>query len=141
VGPQLGGRGGAFTVRTTPCWSDGQRADALTPRSSATGVQSFLPELRDGAIESRTHPDRFPEQPRAGPFVANLSGFLLGLVYRLPGLRLGAGDPSTWPSRPVVLPAGWEAIEVERLWVHGRPARLIARHGEERAQLEVACKQ
>jgi hypothetical protein len=82
-------------------------------------------------------PDRFPEQPRAGPFVANLSGFLLGLVYGLPGLRLGPGDPSTWPSRPVVLPAGWEAIEVERLWVRGRPARLTARHGEQRAQLEM----
>jgi hypothetical protein len=47
-------------------------------------------------------PDRFPDQPRAGPFVANLSGFLLALVSGLPGLRLGPGDPSTWPSRRVV---------------------------------------
>lgn len=83
-------------------------------------------------------PDVFPEQPRAGPFVANLSGFLLSLVYGLPGLRLGPGDPSTWPSRPVILPQGWTAIEVDRLWVHGQPARLIARHGEERARLEVS---
>jgi hypothetical protein len=30
---------------------------------------------------------------------------------------------------------------VERLWVHDRPARLVARHGEERAQLELASGQ
>ena len=81
-------------------------------------------------------PDKFPDQPRAGPFVANLSGFLLSVLYGLPGLHLGPGQPLTWPSRPVVLPDGWNAIEVERVWVHGRPARLIARHGDERARLD-----
>jgi hypothetical protein len=30
----------------------------------------------------------------------------------------------------VVLPAGWEAIEIDRIWVRGRPMRLTARHGE-----------
>jgi len=84
---------------------------------------------------SEYRPDKFPEQPRAAPFVANLSGFLLSLLDGLPGLRLGDGQPSTWPSRAVVLPARWKAIEVERLWVRGRPARLIARHGDERARL------
>jgi hypothetical protein len=82
-------------------------------------------------------PDRFPEQPRAGPFFANLSGFLLGLLYGLPGLHLGPGSPTTWPTRPVVLPFGWEAIEVERLWAHGRPAHVLARQGDERAQVEM----
>jgi hypothetical protein len=81
-------------------------------------------------------PDKFPEQPRAGPFFANLSGFLLGLLYGLPGLHLGPGDPASWARRSVVLPSGWEAIEVERLWVRGRPARLLARHGDERSRLE-----
>jgi hypothetical protein len=82
-------------------------------------------------------PDRFPEQPRAGPFFANLSGLLVGLLYGLPGLRLGSGNPSTWPSRRVVLPAGWDAIEVERLWIRGTAARLIARHDDERAHIEM----
>jgi hypothetical protein len=27
------------------------------------------------------------------------------------------------------MPDLWEAIEVERIWVRGRPARLLARHG------------
>jgi len=38
----------------------------------------------------------------------------------------------------VVLPEGWEAIEVERIWVRGRPARLVARHGDDRARIELA---
>jgi trehalose/maltose hydrolase-like predicted phosphorylase len=75
-------------------------------------------------------PDRFPEQPRAGPFFANMGGFLSGLLLGMPRLEPGEGDPETWAKAPVVLPAGWEAIEIDRLWVRGRPMRLVARHGE-----------
>jgi hypothetical protein len=28
------------------------------------------------------------------------------------------------------LPEGWNAIEVERLWVRGKPTSLSARHGQ-----------
>ena len=80
-------------------------------------------------------PELEPDKPNSGPFFANLSGFVMGLLYGLPGLRLGPGEPSTWPSRPVVLPAGWRSIEVEQLWVREQPAGLVARHGAERAQL------
>ena len=81
--------------------------------------------------------DVFPEQPRAGPFFANLGGFLSGLLTGFPGIQPDAGDPSTWAKRPVVLPDGWESIELERLWVHSKPARLSAPHGAERASLVV----
>lgn len=80
-------------------------------------------------------PSKFPETPRSGPFYANIGGFLMGLLYGLPGLRLNGGDPTSWPARPVVLPEGWRAIEVERLWVHDKPARLVAPHGAERSEL------
>jgi protein-glucosylgalactosylhydroxylysine glucosidase len=83
-------------------------------------------------------PAKFPDKPRSGPFFANLGGFLMGLLYGLPGIRLGPDDPSTWPSRPVVLPAGWRSIEVERAWVRAKPARIVATQGAERAVIETS---
>jgi hypothetical protein len=64
-----------------------------------------------------------------------MGGFLTGLMFGLPGIRVGPGEPETWPARPVILPEGWEAIECDRLWIRGRPARLVARHGADRAEL------
>ena len=82
-------------------------------------------------------PDRFPDEPVAGPFYANLSGFLLGCLYGLGHVRLGPGPPASWCREgPVVMPTSWEGVEVERVWAHGRPHHLVARHGEDRARLE-----
>jgi hypothetical protein len=83
--------------------------------------------------------DVFPEQPRAGPFFANLGGFLLGLVTGFPGLQPAWDDAQDWARRPVVLPAGWTAIEIERLWIGGRPYKLVARQGAERALMTPLC--
>jgi hypothetical protein len=79
---------------------------------------------------------RFPEKPRVGPFQANLGGFLSACLYGLPGIRVGPEDPAEWARRPVTLPSGWDAIEVERLWIRNRPASLRAAHGADRAELE-----
>ena len=70
-----------------------------------------------------------------GPFFANMGGFITGLLFGLPGLKVTDADPDQWPSRPVVLPAGWEAIECDRLWIRGRPCRMRARQGAEQAEL------
>jgi hypothetical protein len=83
-------------------------------------------------------PAKFPDRARSGPFFANLGGFLMSLVFGLPAIRVGPGDPSTWPSRPVVLPEGWRSIEIERAWVRQKPARIIAEHGADRAVIETA---
>jgi trehalose/maltose hydrolase-like predicted phosphorylase len=82
-------------------------------------------------------PSKFPDKPRSGPFFANLGGFLTALYQGFPGIKIGPGGPGTWPARPVVLPAGWRSIEVERAWVGREPARIEARHGAERATIEV----
>jgi hypothetical protein len=66
---------------------------------------------------SEYRPDRFPEQPQAGPFFANIGGFLTSLLFGFTGLRAGPGAADDWSERPVVLPGGWTAIEVDRLWV------------------------
>ena len=50
--------------------------------------------------------DVFPEQPRAGPFFANLGGFLMGLLLGFPGLIPTSDDPATWPTRDG-RPPGW----------------------------------
>ena len=81
-------------------------------------------------------PDREPEKPNAGPFFANLGGFLSSLLFGFPGIEMSEGAPETWPSRPVVLPLGWQEIRVDRLWIHGRPAGLTARQGDAAATLE-----
>ena len=81
-------------------------------------------------------PDHPDSQVNAGPFFANLGGMLLGLLYGFTGLVIDDGDPAQWARRPVVLPEGWQAIEIGRLWVRGREARLVARHGADRAELE-----
>jgi protein-glucosylgalactosylhydroxylysine glucosidase len=83
--------------------------------------------------------DVFPEQPRAGPFFANLGGFLLGLVTGFPGLQPGWNDAQGWARRRVILPKGWNAIEIARIWVGGRPYKLVAREGAERAQMTPLC--
>ena len=80
-------------------------------------------------------PTRYPEKPPSGPFFANMGAFLTGLLYGLPALRIGAGEPESWPARPVVLPAGWRSIEVERAWIRRQPARIVARHGADRAEI------
>ena len=83
--------------------------------------------------------DVFPEQPRAGPFFANLGGFLLGLLTGFPGLQPGWSDAQDWKRRAVTLPQGWTAIELERIWIGGRPYKLVARQGAERAEMTALC--
>jgi protein-glucosylgalactosylhydroxylysine glucosidase len=108
---------------------------ALSARLFEEGYAAFVSDRFLNTHEYRD--DRFPEQPPAGPFYANLGGFLLGLLFGLPGLNLGAGEPQSWCERPVVMPELWDGVEVERIWVHGRPAQLLARHGDSHATITV----
>jgi hypothetical protein len=80
--------------------------------------------------------DKFPEMTPAGPFFANLGGFLIDCYFGFPGIRMHEGPPEEWWERPVVLPAGWDCIEVERMWARGRPYRMSARHGAAHASIE-----
>jgi len=76
-----------------------------------------------------------PDRPRTGPMFANIGGFLTTLLYGYPGLRLGPGEPDSWAERTVVLPAGWKALHVERLWMHGEERSLTAVAGAPSADL------
>jgi len=63
------------------------------------------------------------------PFITQPGALLMGLLLGLPGLQIGPGSPEEWCRLPVVMPEGWEGIEVERIWVRGRPALLSAMQG------------
>ncbi len=109
---------------------------ALAARLLDEGYAKFVSPRFLNTHEYRD--DKFPDQPVAGPFYANLGGFLMSCYFGFPGIEIGADEPVRWARRPVVLPEGWDCIEVDRLWVRGRPARLVARHGAERAELTFA---
>jgi hypothetical protein len=109
----------------------GDRAGAL--KLMTQGYADFELGQFSQILEYRR--DKFPEQPVAGPFFANMGGFLSALLTGFPRLAVDHGNPQRWPAQPIVLPQGWTAIQVGRLFVHGLPMRLIARHGE-RAVLE-----
>ncbi len=110
----------------------GSRTEAL--RWLERGYADFIEEPFSETNEFSRK--RFPDKPRVGPFMANLGGFLMGCLYGMTGLQLGPDEPAEWCRRPVVLPEGWDAVEVDRIFVRGRPARLLARHGAARATLE-----
>jgi len=73
---------------------------------------------------------------KVGPYLAHAGGYLLSCMYGFTGLQIGEGEPSEWLRHPVVLPEGWESVRIGRVWIRGRPARLTARQGDERARLE-----
>lgn len=74
----------------------------------------------------------------SGPFFANNAGFLTGLLFGLPGLRVSAEKPEAWPQREVVLPQDWNAIVCDQMLVRGETMKLRAEHGQRRATLEAA---
>lgn len=115
---------GVFAARL----GDRERAMEMFER----GLASYVTEPFLQFIEHHPH-EKAPFRPPITTYLANSSGFLMACLYGLAGLQLGPGEPQEWCHLPVAMPSGWEGIEVERIWVHGHPARLSARHGDTRA--------
>ncbi len=118
--PMLSALYGAWAARA------GDRALAL--KLLEDGYGSFCVGRFLQTLEYRA--DRFPEQPQAGPFFANIGGFLTSLLFGFTGLEPGSDDPQGWMRRQVNLPAGWTSIEIDRIWVHGQAMKLSARQGQ-----------
>ncbi|MFL5713557.1 MAG: glycoside hydrolase family 65 protein [Chloroflexota bacterium] len=87
-------------------------------------------------IETDEFPKGATDKPRTGPMFANIGGYLTTLLYGYPGIRIGPGDPETWAERRVVLPTGWKAIHVERVWARGEGRSLTAVNGMPSAILD-----
>ena len=58
--------------------------------------------------------------------VTNFESLLQSTMLGLTGIRVSEGD---WRKYPATLPAGWNQIEIDRVWVKGAPMRLIALDG------------
>ena len=114
--------------------------------AARTGDRAFSKELFErGVADYMMEPFRLIDEfgctmsackEKVGPYLAHAGGFILDLLFGLPGLQLDAGDPENWFKHDVVMPEGWDGITVERIWVRGRPARLVAMHGMARARIE-----
>jgi protein-glucosylgalactosylhydroxylysine glucosidase len=69
-----------------------------------------------------------------GEYLMNHASLLQAAIFGFTGLRIRDGD---WAKYPASLPAGWERIEIERIWVRGKPMRLIAEQGKKAELIEI----
>lgn len=63
-------------------------------------------------------------------FVTFAGHMLKQLTIDFPQLKIESDDPEQWTANIVMLPEGWDKIEVERVWIQDRPARMVAEHGK-----------
>ncbi len=98
------------------------------------GMMSRLEQPYWQLVESTKFP--FAGSRTQTLFVTACGAYLTALMQGLTGLFFGDADPKTWARHPITLPAGWEAIEIEQIWVQGNSMRLTARQGDPHARLE-----
>lgn len=118
--PMLSALYGAWAARS------GNRRLAL--KMLDEGYAQFTSERFLQTLEYRR--DKFPEQPAAGPFFANMGGFLMCLLFGFTGVQPSGASIKEWSVRKAVLPDGWKAIEAGQVWVRGKPMALSAPEGE-----------
>jgi trehalose/maltose hydrolase-like predicted phosphorylase len=123
--PMLSALLGVYAART----GDRGRSLELFER----GYADFI--MEPFAQTTEYSPKVFPDETRAGPFAANIGGFLTSLLFGLAGLKLSSGDTSSWCTHAVTMPRGWDGIEVEQIHARGETARLVATHGANHAEL------
>jgi len=107
-------------------WASRLGDRALSARLFEAGYAAFISEPFRDANEFGP---QVAGRPRAGPLIANVGGFLTSCLYGLTRVVLGPGEPATWTTEAAVMPDLWDGVEVDRVWVRGRPAHLVSRHG------------
>jgi protein-glucosylgalactosylhydroxylysine glucosidase len=86
--------------------------------------------FRLAATEYVAGPFDIPKEYRPyhdGAYITNNSSLLLAALYGFTGMRIAEGD---WRKYPVSLPTGWKRIEIDRIWIKGRPWHLVAEQGK-----------
>jgi hypothetical protein len=104
AGPRVGelaGRIGDGLINFTP------DPDVATRFRDAGGGDK--PRYVPHSVVTKYSPSVYPDQPRAGPFIANLGGFLTGCLHRLTGMT-----PARGRTRRLVPPTGDDAAGLGR---------------------------
>jgi len=70
-----------------------------------------------------------------GEYLMNHASLLQAVIYGFTGIRIREGN---WAKYPATLPAGWERIEIERIWIRGKPVKVIAEHGKKAELIELS---
>jgi hypothetical protein len=62
-----------------------------------------------------------------GSYITTFGSLLQNTMIGLTGLRIQNGD---WQKYKVTLPQGWERIEIDQIWINGKPVKLVAENGK-----------
>jgi hypothetical protein len=69
-------------------------------------------------------------------FITGRGSLLTGLMMGLTRMDIWQENFEDWFSGPIVMPEGWDGIVLEKVYLKGKPARIIALHGAPRATVE-----
>lgn len=62
-----------------------------------------------------------------GEYLMNHASQLQAVMYGFTGVRVTDGD---WAVYPATLPKNWQRIEIDRMWIRGKPYRMVAEDGK-----------
>jgi trehalose/maltose hydrolase-like predicted phosphorylase len=68
-----------------------------------------------------------------GCFLTNMGALLQTAMIGFTGLRVAE---TAWNKYPATLPANWNSIEIDRIYVRGQAKRVVARHGKKAELLD-----
>jgi len=69
-------------------------------------------------------------------FITGRGSLLTGLMMGLTRIDIWQENFDDWFSGHIVMPEGWDGIVLEKVFLRGKPARIIAQHGAPRATVE-----
>ncbi len=69
-------------------------------------------------------------------FLTGRGSLMTGLLMGLTRMNIWKDNFEDWFEGPIVLPQGWDRLTLECVYLKGKPAKVTAVHGAERAQVE-----
>lgn len=94
-------------------------------------VEPFMLCTEGGAINYKNYPDNLTTI-----FLTGRGSLMSGLMLGLTRLDIWQEDIDKWFTGPIVMPEGWDGIVLEKVYLQGKPARITAMHGDEKAKIE-----